>query len=167
MKLALSVHHEAGASLAAAVAFDDWNAAEATRTWTTRVEAAAPPAKGPAWQRDVPALLALLRAHELQPETIVLDGYVHLDERETPGAGRLLFDALEGKVPVIGVAKSAGAFTHAQFEVAREEEAPPVIVTCAGIDLGAAKARVRAMHGRKRMPTLMKLVDRIARGKVT
>jgi deoxyribonuclease V len=33
-----------------------------------------------------------------------------------------------------------------------------------GIDLGAAKVRVRTMHGRRRVPTLLKLVARIARG---
>jgi len=36
-------------------------------------------------------------------------------------------------------------------------------VTCAGIDIGAAKGRVRAMHGRKRVPTLMKLAARLAK----
>jgi deoxyribonuclease V len=46
----------------------------------------------------------------------------------------------------------------------REEEAKPLIVTCAGLDIGAAKARVRAMHGRKRVPTLMKLAGRLAKG---
>jgi len=166
MKLALDVHHDAGQAVAAAVAFDDWNAPEATKTWTTRIEAVDKPPAGQAWRRDLPCLLQLLREHKLEPEAIVIDGFVHLDEQDTPGLGRALFDALEGKVPVIGLAKSPGAFTAAQFEVFREEEAAPVIVTCAGIDLGAAKARVRTMHGRKRVPTLLKLVSRIARGKV-
>jgi deoxyribonuclease V len=51
----------------------------------------------------------------------------------------------------------------AQFEVFRDEEARPLIVTCIGIDLGAAKVRVRTMHGRRRVPTLMKLAARLAR----
>ena len=52
----------------------------------------------------------------------------------------------------------------AQFEVLRDEEARPLIVTCVGIDLGAAKVRIRTMHGKRRIPTLLKLVARIARG---
>jgi deoxyribonuclease V len=65
---------------------------------------------------------------------------------------------------VIGVSKAAMTDgTPVQFEVIREEESPPLIVTCAGIDLGAAKARLRAMHGRKRVPTLMKLAARLAK----
>lgn len=46
----------------------------------------------------------------------------------------------------------------------REEEAKPLTVTSAGLDIGAAKVRVRGMHGRKRVPTLMKLVARLAKG---
>jgi len=165
MKFALDVHHDGAAAVAAAVAFEDWGAVEAEKTPLTRIAEVPKPPKGQAWLRDLPCLLQLLREHALQPDAIVLDGFVHLDEQDTPGLGRALFDALGGKVPVIGISKSAGAFTAAQFEVFREEEAAPVIVTCAGIDLGAAKARVRSMHGRKRAPTLMKLVARIAKGR--
>jgi deoxyribonuclease V len=66
-------------------------------------------------------------------------------------------------VPVIGVSAKAMPGMPAQFEVMREEEARPVIVTSVGVDLGAAKARVRNMHGKRRMPTLLKLAGRIAR----
>ena len=166
MKLALDVHHDAGSAVAAAVAFDDWNAPEATKTYRSSIAAVEKPPAGKAWLRDLPCLLQLLREHALEPEAVVLDGFVHLDEQDTPGLGRALFDALGGKVPVVGISKSQGAFTAAQFEVHREDEAAPVIVTCAGIDLGAAKARVRTMHGRKRVPTLMKLAARIAKGSV-
>ena len=165
MKFALDVHHEGSAAVAAAVGFEEWGAVEATKTWVTRIDQVAKPPAGQAWMRDLECLMRLLHEHALQPEAIVIDGFVHLDEQDTPGLGRALFDALAGRVPVIGIAKSPGAFTAAQFEVFREEEAAPVIVTCAGIDLGAAKARVRSMHGRKRAPTLMKLVARIAKGK--
>jgi deoxyribonuclease V len=64
---------------------------------------------------------------------------------------------------VIGVSKAALPGLPAQFEVFRDGEAPPLIVTCAGIDLGAAKARLRAMHGRRRVPTLLKQVTRLAK----
>jgi deoxyribonuclease V len=65
---------------------------------------------------------------------------------------------------VIGVCKTALPGLPAQFEVHREEEARPVLVTCIGIDIGAAKARLRAMHGQRRVPTLLKLVARLAKG---
>jgi len=94
----------------------------------------------------------------------VLEGLVHLDAQDSPGLGRRLHDTLGGRTAVIGAAKSGFKDPPAQFEVFREEETPPLVITCEGIDLGAAKARVRMMHGRKRVPTLMKLAARIAKG---
>jgi hypothetical protein len=62
---------------------------------------------------------------------------------------------LGGARPVIGVANTGRPGLPAQLEVMREEEAKPLLVTSAGVDIGVAKARVRAMHGRKRVPTLI------------
>ena len=100
----------------------------------------------------------------LEPELVVIDGFVDLDAKETPGLGRHLYHALGGRAAVIGVSKSSNPTLPPQFEVFREEEARPLLVTSVGIDIGAAKAGLRAMHGRKRVPTLLKLVARIARG---
>jgi deoxyribonuclease V len=114
--------------------------------------------------RDLPCLVQLLREHGLEPDVIVIDGPVHVDAAETPGPGRRLYEALGGRAAIIGVSTRSMPGMPAQFEVFREEEARPLIVTCVGIDLGAAKIRVRAMHGKRRIPTLLKLVARIARG---
>ena len=164
MKLAAAVHHDGDGACAAAVAFDDWDAPEASRTFTSRVAHVEKPARGEPDLRDLPCLLQLLREHALEPEVIVIDGSVHLDAADTPGLGRRLYDALGGRTAVIGASTRSMPGMPAQFEVFREDEARPLIVTCVGIDLGAAKVRVRAMHGRRRIPTLLKLVARIARG---
>ena len=168
MKLVMDVHVEGDGARVGAVAFDDWAAAEGTRNYTLRIEHVDKPAKGELDLRALPWLVQLLDANRLQPEVIVIDGLVHLDAQETPGLGRRLHDTLGGRSPVIGISKSLfkGVETPDQFCVFREDETPPLVVTCAGIDLGAAKARVRAMHGRKRVPTLMKLAARIAKGSV-
>ncbi|OYT92261.1 MAG: hypothetical protein CFE43_09255 [Burkholderiales bacterium PBB3] len=54
-----------------------------------------------------------------------------------------------------------------RFAADPRAETQPLLVTCAGIDIdiGAAKARLRARHARKRVPTLMKLVARLAKNK--
>jgi deoxyribonuclease V len=168
MKLVMDVHLSGDTARAAAVAFDDWAAAEETRSYALAIAHVEKPAKGELDLRALPWLIQVLEANRLQPEAIVLDGFVHLDAQDTPGLGRRLFDALAGRVPVIGVSKSVfkGAETPDQFCIFREDETPPLVVTCAGIDLGAAKARIRMMHGRKRVPTLMKLAARIAKGSV-
>lgn len=164
MKLALGVHHHGDGAFVAAVAFDEWDAPEASRTFTSRTaHLADKPARGELDLRELPCLVQLLREHALEPDVIVMGEPVHLDAAETPGLGRALYDALGGRTAIIGVSTRSMPDMPAQFEVFREEEGRPVIVTCVGIDLGAAKARVRNMHGKRRIPTLLKLAGRMAR----
>lgn len=163
MKLAIAVHLAEAQAQVAAVAFDAWDSPEATKTYLTHIAQIEKPVRGELDLRELTCVMQLLREHRLAPELIVIDGFVHLDADETPGLGQHLFHALGGAAPVIGAAKTGRPGLSAQFEVMREEEARPLTVTCAGVDIGAAKARVRAMHGRKRVPTLMKLVARLAK----
>ena len=164
MKIALAVQFDNDGAQAAAVAFQDWDAPEPSRTFVTRVGQLERPQRGEPDLRDLHGWLQLLREHALQPELVVIDGFVHLDAQETPGPGLHLYHALGGRVAVIGVSRTAMAQTPAQFEVFREEETRPLVVTCVGIDLGSAKARLRTMHGKRRLPTLLKLVTRVAKG---
>lgn len=161
--MAVAVHFSSDGALGAAVAFDEWDAPEASRTYRSAIAVVEKAAPGELDLRELPCLLKLLREHALQPELIVIDGFVHLDAKETPGLGQHLFQALGGRSAVIGVSRTPMSATPAQFQVFREEESRPLIVTCVGIDLGAAKARLRAMHGKRRVPTLLKLVARIAK----
>lgn len=164
MKLVVAAHDLGGSTVVAAVAFDEWDAGEASRAFDFRVSSVDPPVRGPRGTAELAAVLQLLREHTLEPEVIVIDGPVHLDAAEKPGCWRQLFDALGGRSAVIGISTGAMPGLPTQFEVWRDDEARPLIVTCMGIDLGAAKARVRMMHGRRRVPTLMKLAARLARG---
>jgi deoxyribonuclease V len=172
MKLAVAVHHDLDGAHVAAVAFEAWDAPEPERRYATRLPTpdkplpAEKPARGAPDLRDVACVLQLLREHALEPELIVFDGCVHLDAEGTPGLGHALHAALGGRCAVIGASKAAKPVMPAQFEVHREDEARPLTVTCIGIDLGAAKARLRTMHGRRRVPTLLKLVARLAKGTV-
>jgi deoxyribonuclease V len=163
MKLAIAVHFDGAQAQAAAVAFDAWDSPEPTKTYLSHIAHVEKAARGELDLRELPCVMQLLREHQLAPELLLIDGFVHLDADETPGLGQHLFHALGSATPVIGVAKTGRPGLPAQFEVMREEEAKPLIVTSAGVDIGAAKARVRAMHGRKRVPTLMKLVARLAK----
>lgn len=167
MILALDVHYDepADRAVAAGIAFDDWAAATSTGRFVTRVEGVAPYVPGQFYRRELPCLLALLAEHALRPGCLVVDGFVHLDADGTPGLGQHLFDALGGTTPVVGVAKTSFARTDARFEVRRGASARPLYVTAAGMALDDAKARVAAMHGEHRMPTLLTLVDHACRGR--
>jgi deoxyribonuclease V len=164
MKLVLGMHDLDGGAIVAAMAFDEWDAAEASRTFTSRVVFVAPPVRSPRGVAELAGVLQLLHEHALQPELIVIDGPVYLDATEKPAWGHELYDALGGRSAVVGLSTREIPGLPAQFKVWRDEEARPLVVTCIGIDLGAAKVRVRTMHGRRRVPTLMKLAARLARG---
>jgi deoxyribonuclease V len=166
MKLAIDVHFDGEGARAAAVAFDAWDAPEATRTYSSRVPHIEKARTGELDLRKLPCIIQLLREHALEPELVMIDGFVDLDAKETPGLGRHLYHALGGRAAVVGVSKSSNPALPPQFEVMREEESRPLLVTSVGIDIGAAKAGLRAMHGRKRVPTLLKLVARVAKGTV-
>ncbi|MGM9480714.1 endonuclease V [Roseateles sp. NT4] len=165
MKLAVAVHFDGVQAQAAAVAFEAWDAPEAAKTYLTQITHVEKARRGELDLRELPCVMQLLREHRLEPELVLIDGCVHLDADETPGLGQHLFHALGSLTPVIGISKTSRPGLSTQFEVMREEEAKPLIVTCAGIDIGAAKARLRAMHGRKVVPTLMKLAVRLAKQK--
>ena len=163
MKLVVAVQQVGSAAHAVALLFEAWDQPEATRVYGASVQPGGKPARGEPDLREVACVLQLLDQCALQPELIVIDGLVHLDAAETPAMGHQLYQALSGRTAVIGVSKTLPPELPAQFHVMREDEAPAIAVTCAGIDLASAKARLRAMHGRKRLPTLLKLAARLAK----
>ncbi|MEM6532101.1 MAG: endonuclease V [Myxococcota bacterium] len=160
--VAVDVHYEDPKAYAAAIAFDAWSASTPFFESVTTIDSVAAYVPGRFYEREMPCVLAALRRLDFAPTLVVVDGYVDLGIE--PGLGRHIYNALEPKVPVIGVAKSA--FVHAKPAlVLRPGSARPLYVT-ATHDLDAAVEGVLAMHGAHRIPTLLARVDRLARGVV-
>ncbi len=146
---------------AAALLFSDYRDPEPLTAYTQSLPGAAPYLPGQFYRRELPCILTLLQQIKDPPDEIVVDGYVMLGNR--PGLGRILFDHLEGKVAVIGVAKSRFEGSSAS-EVYRGRSKNPLYITSAGIDILSASERIRMMRGPYRIPTLLKRVDLLARG---
>ena len=163
MILAVDVHYTEPGATAAGVLFDAWTAAAPSSAVVSRFAEVAPYEPGAFYRRELPCLLGLLREHALQPDIIVVDGHVFLDDAGRAGLGKHLFDALDGRVPVIGVAKTAFVGIDDTHALLRGDSARPLYVTAAGMPLAQAMAHVRAMHGMHRIPTLLKAVDRLCR----
>jgi deoxyribonuclease V len=161
--LAVDVGYSACGARAAGVGFNTWSAAEPTRTWTSETGDAEAYVTGEFYKRELPCILHLLSEHGLHPDCIVVDGFVYLDGSSTPGLGKHLFNALAGTIPIIGVAKTAYAGIPHRFHVIRGKSNRPLFVTSEGIDVEAAKEHVRSMHGSHRIPTLLKIADRLSR----
>jgi deoxyribonuclease V len=156
---AVDVDYRDAVAVAVAVWFDGWAADAPTHQAIVTLNDVAAYEPGAFYRRELPALL---RAHAGGPPTavVVVDGYVWLGDE--PGLGKRLFDALQGSAAVIGVSKTRYRSATA-VEVCRGASLSPLYVTSVGIDLTAAAAGVRAMHGPYRVPTLLKYVDRLCR----
>lgn len=174
--LALDVHYApSGGAVAAGVAFEAWTTEAPSAEFVVGIETPHAYEPGAFYKRELPCLLRALEAYERRPAagradaaiaaiaTIVVDGYVDLDAHGRPGLGRRLFEALHGRIAVLGVAKTAFAGIDPTHAVLRGDSARPLYVTAAGLELDAAKRAVVSMHGPHRIPTLLKRVDRLAR----
>ena len=163
MILAVDVHYSENHATVAGVVFETWTDETPDMELACSVKNIADYQPGQFYKRELPCILKLIEATGLQPECIVVDGLVYLDGSSKAGLGRHLFDALGGKVPVIGVAKKLFKGISPQHEIYRGASAKPLYVTAVGVDLIQAKEYVRSMHGKYRQPTLLKWVDRVCR----
>lgn len=165
MIVALDVHYEARGARTAAVGFLGWgDASPALERVLRSDEPAAAYEPGAFYRRELPLLLAALaeleRSHPL--DAIVVDGHAWLADGH-PGLGARLHEAIGGRCPVVGVAKSAFAGGSA-VPVLRGQSRQPLWVSAAGMDATAAASCVRALHGPYRLPTLLRRADQLARG---
>ena len=163
MILAVDVHYQNDNAVIAGVAFEKWSADRVRASYISSVSEVSPYAPGFFYRRELPCILALLSEHQLVPDTIIIDGYVYLDGRSLPGLGRHLYDALQHRVSIIGVAKKPYRGITDQHKVFRGHSRNPLYVTTVGMRLDAAKRRIENMHGKYRIPSLLKLADRLAR----
>lgn len=166
MILATDVHYTPYGATAAAVAFSDWAAERPERLYVSRSNDVKAYRPGHFYERELPCLLRLLEESGAEPAIVLVDGYVYLDGHSLPGLGKRLFDALGGRVKVVGVAKSAYRGIGEEFAVLRGASRRPLYVTSVGEDLAVAKAGVLTMAGRDRIPLMLRLADQLSRGNV-
>jgi deoxyribonuclease V len=117
---------------------------------------------GQFYRRELPCILAVLKSLSELPQAIIIDGYVWLGEQQ-PGLGAYLYEALERRAAVIGVAKTRFLQAEPVELVLRGRSRSPLYVTAAGMDVAEAARHIRAMHGPYRIPTLLKRVDQLSR----
>lgn len=163
MILATDVQYAEGKGFAGGVLFRAWADAQAEREIATTVSEIAPYIPGQFYKRELPCLLALIGHLEMLPSVIVVDGHVYLDGQRKRGLGYYLFEALERKVPVVGVAKKPFKGMPDWCAVYRGEGQKPLYVTAVSIPQPFAKTYVQSMAGKHRIPTLLRAVDKLCR----
>ena len=110
-------------------------------------------------------ILSLLCKIKLQEnDIIIVDGFVTLSNDGKIGLGGYLFEALEKKIPIIGIAKNDfSAYSDKKRAVLRGESKTPLYLTAMGIDVDEIKIKLEEMHGNYRIPTLLKKLDQLTR----
>jgi deoxyribonuclease V len=119
---------------------------------------------GQFYRRELPCVLAVLSKLSRPPSLLMIDGYVWLGNDSKPGMGARLFEELGCAIPVIGIAKTRFR-DAAALEICRGNSLSPLFITAAGIDVQLAANHVKNMHGPHRIPTLLKRVDQLCRGR--
>jgi deoxyribonuclease V len=160
----LDVAYTLGAAGVACLLADTWM----TATPTTKISRCLPCAPadyvpGQFYKRELPLLRAVIDGLTSRPSMLVIDGYVWLGATGAPGLGAHLFEELHSTTPIVGVAKTRYRNDTWSERVYRGESRKPLYVTAAGVESAKAAALVASMHGKHRIPTLLKLVDRLAR----
>lgn len=165
LNLAVDVHYrDDGSAIAAGILFPDWETDEIAREAVVAIPSVSAYVPGRFFERELPCILALLDTLDETPATIVIDGYVTLGPEGRPGLGAHLFEALDRKTVIIGVAKNRFRDTPVSAELLRARSARPLYVTSAGIEQLTAKRLVASMHGAGRIPSLLAAADRLGRG---
>lgn len=165
MILAFDTYYFDGKAKTICLAFAKWAALEPVKIYSEVIENTEPYRSGQFYRKELPCILHLLEGITWQgAEAMIVDGFVFLDDKNTHGLGGRLYDALRGKVPVIGVAKSHFATVHQnERELRRGNTTKPLYISAIGMDLDRATQNIRMMAGGNRIPYLLKFLDRMTR----
>ena len=163
MILTTDVFYRDGGAIAAGVLHSGWETDAVERAIVKHIDTVAPYEPGAFYKRELPCLMRLLDEVDRTLEAVVVDGYVTLGSQQSPGLGWHLHESMGRTTPVIGVAKSEFSGTPDECRLFRGGSRQPLFVTAIGIPLDDAKTCISSMHGRFRVPTLLKLADRLGR----
>ena len=167
MILAIDVDYKENEATVAGVLFERWDDKVSFSVIKSTINNIEPYISGQFYKRELPCILRLLDEHDVIPEYIVVDGHVFLDGNKKPGLGKYLFDSLNCKIPIIGVAKKAFFTSSKESEIYRGMSKKALFITSIGIELELAKKCIESMDGQYRLPTLLKQADKECRKKET
>lgn len=161
MILAIDVHYRENIAKSVSIAFDNWTDTTPHTTHIVEIKKVAPYVPGQFYKRELPCILKVLEKSDLSTITlIIVDGYVVLDDTGKAGLGHYVYEALDRKIPIVGVAKRSFRDNQKNVvEVFRGTSKNPLYVSSVGIDLAHAAEQVKNMAGDYRFPELLKILD--------
>ncbi|MNJ91961.1 Endonuclease V [compost metagenome] len=165
MILAFDTYYYENKAKTVCVSFENWTAPETLAVFSEILEDIEEYIPGEFYRRELPCILSLYEKLPAESvEAIIVDGFVYLDDEQKPGLGKYLYEQLEQKIPVIGVAKTNFAtIERNKRPVFRGQSERPLYVTAVGIDLEDTAAKVKSMSGNYRIPDLLKQLDQLTK----
>lgn len=150
------------------IAFENWTSETESFIYSENTEISSNYESGAFYKRELPCILSLLKKINLKEgDLIIVDGYVTLDNSGKIGLGGYLYESLDKKYPVIGIAKNGFASEDdLRKTIFRGESKTPLFLTTVGIDSDDIKIKVENMFGAYRIPTLLKKLDQLTREKM-
>jgi deoxyribonuclease V len=143
----------------ACLLIEDWDSLD-YKIYKVLIDDVADYESGSFYKRELPCIVQALNSVSETLDFIVIDGYVTLGEKK--GLGVYLYEYLEVKIPIIGVAKTK--FLSADsIELTRGSSVKPLYITSIGIDNSVSKSYIENMKGDFRIPFILKEADRICR----
>lgn len=160
MLLAIDVHYKSNYAKAVGVFFN-WEDDEPIKIISEKIEKVEAYVPGQFYKRELPCILALLKNVDLNTlEAIIVDGHVFIDDEKNHGLGGYLWKALDEKIPIIGVAKTAfHSVQKLSQPIFRGESKSPLYVSAIGFELDLALQKVQNMKGDFRIPSILKILD--------
>jgi deoxyribonuclease V len=161
LKAAVDVYYKKRRTKAVCILFEQWTNTEAFSTHVANIEEVEDYEPGAFYKRELPCILKVLHQINLSLiDTIIVDGYVYLDDNGKYGLGAYLYKALGEKIPVIGVAKTRYfKNTRNVLEVNRGQSKNPLFISSIGIEVSLAASYIRSMSGEYRIPTILQYLD--------
>jgi deoxyribonuclease V len=150
-------------AIASAIIFNDCKTDDVINTYSVSVENILPYESGSFYKRELPCILKVLGVITEFIDLIIIDGYVSLGDENNKGLGEHLSGAIHEKIPIIGIAKNKFQGISDDHEIFRGVSKKPLFITVIDYDLKNAKEMVISMHGENRLPTFVKMVDKLCR----
>ncbi len=165
MKVAFDVYYFDDKAKTVALCFEEWTDETPSKIFSEIITGVEEYQPGQFYKRELPCLISLLKQIDIDKiSEIIVDSFVILDDTGKYGLGGYLFEYLNKKIPVIGVAKSNFCPNKTlKRAIYRGESKKPLYVSALGIDLNIAAEHILNMAGKYRIPTLLKQVDALTR----
>ncbi len=109
MILAFDTYYFEDKAKTVCLTFSDWADSEPINIYEEIIDGIAKYESGSFYKRELPCLLSLFKKIKSEIndiDSIIIDGFVILNDQNKLGLGGYLFEKLDSKIPVIGVAKS-------------------------------------------------------------